>query len=275
MPFLIEAEPHRGMPGEMPGGALRLVARNPGRMTNHGTNTYIVAGENGWWVLDPGPRDDAEHVADILHMTDRKVMGWILTHGHHDHYGALDMLRREVPAPLYGFHQPNADAPMPDVPLQDGDRVGPFTAVYTPGHAPDHLCFAWKDAILFTGDHVMGWSSSVVSPPHGDMGGYIASLERLIARDDRLYLPGHGPAIPEPRAYAQELQRRRLQREEEILLAISQGLRTAEALAAKLYLKTDPVLQNAALRNVLSHLGKLSREGKVQESEEGWSATPC
>ena len=119
----------------------------------------------------------------------------------------------------------------------------------------------------------MGWSSSVVSPPHGDMADYMTSLERLTARDDALYMPGHGPALPNPRSYVAELLRRRVIREEEILEAISDRTMTAEALSSLLYRKVDPLLQEAALRNVLSHLGKLSREGRAQEAEEGWSAT--
>lgn len=272
--FLSEEPPLRGVAQHCAGGALRLVARNSGKMTYHGTNTYLIQDDGGYWLLDPGPTDDPTHVEDVLRTAEGRVLGYVLTHCHNDHFGALRAMRAAVPAPLYGFHRPNnvADAPQPDIGLHDGDRIGPLTAVHTPGHAPDHLCFGWKDGILFTGDHVMGWSSSVVSPPNGSMADYVASLERLLARPDQIYLPGHGPTLPDPAPYVTELRRRRVDRELQILTAIRERPMTPATLSQTLYAKLDPVLQFAAERNVISHLVKLQAEGKATQIEADWVA---
>lgn len=275
MPFLTESEPVRGVPVEVSPGVTRLVARNAGKMTNHGTNTYLLEDDGRFIVLDPGPAADEDqlHIADILRVTEGRISKYVVTHGHHDHVGALAALREVVDAPLCSFHVPlGPDVPTPDIPLHDGERLGPLTAVHTPGHAPDHLCFAWRDAILFSGDHVMGWSTSVVSPPRGCMGDYVDSLKRLADRDDALYLPGHGPALPRPRAYVLELRRRRIAREEEILSALKANALTVKAISKNLYGKVDPILENAAERNVASHLLKLLSEGKVVQSADRWCA---
>lgn len=274
MAFLTEPEPPRGEVDEVAGGVLRLVARNPSKMTYHGTNTYLLPDRGGFLLIDPGPATDGQHVEDILRTSGGRIHAVVVSHGHADHFGALPTIRERTGATVYAFHAPMAAGIEPDVPLEDGDRVGPLTALHTPGHAPDHLCLARDDGVVFTADHVMGWSSSVVSPPNGDMAAYVASLDALIARDDRLYLPGHGPAIAAPRHYVQELKRRRVEREEEILRALRQGPASTDALRRALYHKVDPVLQAAAERNVMAHLAKLQAEGKVSQDDEVWLATP-
>jgi glyoxylase-like metal-dependent hydrolase (beta-lactamase superfamily II) len=269
MAFLTEPEPVRGQAHRVAERVLRLVARNPGRMTYHGTNTYLIEDPAGFFVLDPGPTNDPQHVDDIIEATGGQIL---LSHGHHDHAGALADLRDRTGSPTYAFPDSIAADFTAEVSLRHGDRVGPLLALHTPGHAPDHLCFAREDGVVFTADHVMGWSSSVVSPPMGDMRAYVDSLQAMIDRDDRVYLPGHGPALPQPRAYVVELRRRRIAREEEILAALQRGPMSAPDLSRTLYAKVDPILQSAAERNVMSHLQKLWAEGKVEEDDETWIA---
>lgn len=272
MAFLKEAEPERGVAHEVAEGILRLVARNPSQMTYHGTNTYLFAHDDGFAVLDPGPATDEAHVGEIVAATGGKVRAILVSHGHHDHVGAVAELKRLTGAPTYGF--PDSIAPdfTPDVALHHGGRFGELDVLHTPGHAPDHLCFARADGLVFSADHVMGWNSSIVAPPNGDMADYVASLQMMIDRDDRAYLPGHGPLLPEPRAYVTELKRRRVRRENEILERLRRGSMSVPELSQTLYGKTDPVLQFAAERNVMSHLQKLWKEGKVEEDDAVWIA---
>lgn len=270
MAFLAEPEPERGVPTRVADGVLRLVARNPGQMTYHGTNTYLVEADDGFVVVDPGPATDVAHVEDILRATGGRVSAILLTHGHGDHLGALPALRGRTGATVHAFHHTHFPDFSPDVKVRDGERVLGFEAIHTPGHAPDHLCFARDDGLVFTGDHVMSFSSSVVSPPWGNMRAYVDSLQRLIERDDPLYLPGHGPPLASPRAYVEELKRRRVVREGEIVEALQDGLLTPFDLSRSLYAKLDPVLQDAAQRNVLTHLAKLEDEGRVRRRGEFW-----
>jgi glyoxylase-like metal-dependent hydrolase (beta-lactamase superfamily II) len=271
MAFLTEPEPERGRATEMGGGVLRLVARNPSKMTYHGTNTYLVPQDDGFIVLDPGPASNVGHVDDIVAATGGRITAILLSHGHADHSGAVPALRARCAAPVLAFSQQAQSVIIPDVLLSDGDVVGPLTALHTPGHAPDHLCFDHADGFVFTADHVMGWSSSVVSPPSGSMADYLASLQRLIDRNDALYFPGHGPALRNPRAYVADLRDRRMRREEEILAIVASRPMTTDAIARMLYHKPDPILQAAAERNVLAHLLKLRSEGKVTDMGNLWT----
>ncbi len=149
--------------------------------------------------------------------------------------------------------------------------VGILRAVHTPGHAPDHLCFAHPDGVMFSADVVMGWSTTVVGGAGGDMAAYLASLDRLLAAESRLYLPGHGPPLPEPHRYVRALREHRLQREAEIVGALGASPQTAAELAAALYPGLDRKLRGAAERNVLAHLDKLEAEGRAMPSEAGWT----
>lgn len=215
MAFLKEPEPTRGAALPVVPGVSRIVANNPSLMTYHGTNTYLIEGGDGFTVLDPGP-DDAGHLEDIIRATGGRVSSIILSHTHSDHLGATAALKARTGATTYAFHASGDPSFTSDVLLHDGDVALGLTAIHTPGHASDHLCFAWRDGIVFSADHVMSWSSSIVSPPGGDMAAYVASLGLMIARDDRLYLPGHGPALPDPRPYTQLLLDYRVKRELEI-----------------------------------------------------------
>lgn len=269
MSFLVEPEPERGRALEVRPGIRRIVAANPSVMTYWGTNTWLIEMPAGLHVLDPGP-DDAAHVSAILSEAGAPIVGILLSHSHHDHLGATAALRAATGAPVYGWHAPDAPGFAPDVALRDGDRVGPWEAIHTPGHAPDHLCFAGPDGVLFSADHVMSWSSSIVNPPSGNMRAYFDSLARLIARDDALYLPGHGPPLDSPRAFARALLVHRQIREGAILSALGDVPETPHGLMLRLYSKIDPALMRAAERNVVAHLEKLAEEGRATRLGDGW-----
>lgn len=269
MAFLTEPSPQRGLALPVLPGISRVVAANPGVMTYHGTNTYLVEGADGLTVIDPGPKDEA-HIADIIAAAgDRPITTILLTHTHHDHVGALPGLAHATGATVLAYrHSPLAGF-APDIALDDGARAGEFTAIHTPGHAPDHLCFEFyaQDGrkVLFSGDHVMPWSSSIVSPPEGDMLAYYRGLEKMLARDDDLYLSAHGPLLENPRLLVAEMLAHRQKREASIVAALEPGERSVEDLAETLYHKTNPTLRIAAQRNVLAHLLKLRDEGRARE----------
>lgn len=266
--FLSEPEPPRGVPTLVAPGIRRVVAPNPGPMTYWGTNTYIIDGSDGATVLDPGP-DDPAHVAAVLAAAG-PVARIMLSHTHHDHLGATAALRAATGAPVHAWHEPEDPALVPDVPLRDGDTVAGWTAVHTPGHAPDHLCFAGPAGVLLSADHVMSWSTSVIAPPGGDMGEYFVSLRRLVGRTETLYLPGHGPPHSDPQPFVQTLLDHRLAREAAILGTLSAAPLGSRAITEALYADVDPRLRRAAERNVLAHLSKLVKEGQVRASGEGW-----
>ena len=273
--FLSEPEPPRGVATRLAPGLRRLVARNAGPMTYHGTNTYLIEPPitdpgSGLVVLDPGP-DDGRHVAELLAAAGAPVARILLSHTHADHLGAVAALRAATGAPVAAFHRSAKPGFAADLALRDGDRVAGLLAIHTPGHAADHLCFAAPGGVLFSADHVMGWSSSVVSPPRGDMAAYVGSLERLLARDEQLYHPGHGPAVASPRKLVEGMIRHRLKREAEVARRLEEaGPSSIEGLVDALYSQTDPMLRRAAGRNVLAHLIKLEREGRVRRSGDRW-----
>jgi glyoxylase-like metal-dependent hydrolase (beta-lactamase superfamily II) len=271
MAFLTEPEPKRGLVIPVAKGVGRVVAGNPGPMTYHGTNTYLIEAADGFTVLDPGP-DDAAHVQAILRATGGRVARILVSHTHRDHVGAVAALRAATGAPTFGFRQSQEPEFAADVKLHDGDAVGEWAALHTPGHASDHLCFARGDGVILTADHVMTWSTSLISPPHGDMAAYIASLHRLIARDDRLLLPGHGPPLAEPAAYLRALLAHRLQREAAVLAAIADRPLAPARVVEILYAPVDPRLLPAAERNVLAHLQKLQAEGRAIPDGDAWRA---
>lgn len=269
MAFLTEPEPPRGIALPVAPGVRRLVARNPGPMTYWGTNTYLLDQPDGVAVLDPGP-DDPGHVADLLREAGGPIRRILLSHTHRDHLGAVAALRAATGARVHAYARPAVPDFTPDAALQDGDEAAGLVALHTPGHAADHLCFAASDGTLFSGDHVMSWSSSVVSPPGGDMAAYMRQLERLLTRDDRLYLSGHGPPLPDPRAFVRDLLAHRRQRERAILAALGEAPKPAQDLVDLLYDQLDPRLRAAAERSVLAHLLKLAAEGWAAQDDEGW-----
>ncbi len=267
--FLTEPEPLRGVAQRVHPAVRRIVARNPGKMTYFGTNTYLLDGPDGVTVLDPGP-DDPAHVAEVLRAAGGTVRRILLTHTHQDHYGAAAALQAATGAPVHAYARPAVPGFVPDVPLDEGSEVAGLTALYTPGHAADHLSFAMADGTLFSGDHVMSWSSSIVSPPGGDMTAYFQSLERLLGRSDISYLPGHGPRLPDPRPFVAALMAHRQAREAAILAALGDVPGSPLDMVDLLYSQLDPMLRRAAERNVVAHLGKLVAEGRAVESSAGW-----
>jgi len=255
MRYLREPEPERGIRQAVLPGIDRIVAPNPSAHTYHGTNSFLIARPEGIVVLDPGP-NDATHVAALLRETGGRVALILLTHTHPDHVGAVPALAAATGAPVAAYLPSALPGFNPDIALADGSEIAGMIAVHTPGHAADHLCFARPDGTLFSGDHVMAWSSSTVSPPGGDMAAYIASLDRLLARPDRLYVPAHGPLLPEPHGHVAELRAHRLAREAAILATLRAG--------------PAPALHQAAQRTMLAHLAKLAAEERVQQPAGMW-----
>ena len=265
----------------------RLLAPNPSAFTFTGTETYIV-GRGEVAVIDPGP-DLPEHVAAILAATaGERIAAILCTHTHRDHSPATRPLAAATGAPIIGCAAlsieddgPRADAAFdrdyrPDRVLADGETVAgngwTLEAVATPGHTSNHLCFALRETgALFTGDHVMGWSTTVISPPDGDMADFMASLDRLMARTDRIYYPAHGDPVEKPQRFVRSLAGHRRQREGQILRLLGEGERPIAAMVASMYAGIDPRLHGAAGRSVLAHLIDLGRRGLVVDRGEDWA----
>ena len=261
-------------------GIRRIVARNPGPFTFRGTGTYVV-GDGEVAVIDPGPDLD-EHVAALLAgLAGEQITHILITHTHRDHSPAAAAVKAATGAPTWGFG-PHAGGRRgdpaveeggdwdfaPDVTVRDGDAIAGkgwrFEAVHTPGHTSNHLCFALPESgVLFSGDHVMGWSTSVIAPPDGDMSAYMASLDKLLGRRDAVYWPTHGPAITEPQDHVRAFIAHRREREAGILECLDAGAERIEAIVDKLYLGLEPGLRRAAGRSVHAHLLDLAARGIV------------
>jgi glyoxylase-like metal-dependent hydrolase (beta-lactamase superfamily II) len=271
---------------ELEPGMARVLAHNPSAFTYYGTQTYLI-GAQEVAVIDPGPHLP-EHVDALFDaIAGRPVVAIMCTHTHRDHSPAARPLADRTGAPIIGCAPlaletvgPRADASFdgdyrPHRVLEDGesldvdgDRV---IAVATPGHTSNHLCFAYRGA-LFSGDHVMGWSTTVVVPPDGDMAEYMASLEKLRQRDDRVYYPAHGPPVTNPQQYVRHLVGHRMQREKQILSLVKEQERTIPDVVANAYPGLDPRLTVAAGGSVLAHLLDLERRGLVERRDEAWIA---
>jgi len=265
-------------------GIARVLAHNPSAFTYYGTQTYLI-GEAELAVIDPGP-DLPEHI-DALEKAigGRRVAAIMCTHTHRDHSPAARPLAERIGAPIVGCAPlaletvgPRADAAFdgdyaPDQVMADGDRIEidgePVTAVATPGHTSNHLCFAYRGA-LFSGDHVMGWSTTVVVPPDGDMATYMQSLDKLRQRDDRIYYPAHGPAVTKPQQYVRHLVGHRMQREKQILGLVRGEPRGIADIVANAYPGLDPRLTAAAGGSVYAHLLDLERRGLVEQHQDRW-----
>jgi glyoxylase-like metal-dependent hydrolase (beta-lactamase superfamily II) len=267
----------------------RVLAHNPSPFTFLGTGTYIV-GQGTVAIIDPGPADDAHLQAVADAVAGETVSHHLITHTHIDHSpGAIPLKARlggEIAgcAPLaLSDDGPRADAGFdpdyaPDRILADGDSVsGPgwtLSAVHTPGHTSNHLCFALEqEGALFTGDHVMGWSTTVVAPPDGDMAAYMASLQKLMDRPDARYYPTHGAPVEEPQRWVRHLMGHRRQREGQILAQLAGGPRAIPDMVAQMYASVDRRLWPAAGRSVLAHLIDLETRGRVLRSGEDWKGS--
>lgn len=268
----------------------RVLAPNPSPFTYTGTQTYIVGLGDGCAVIDPGPDEPAHLAALEAAIGGEHVCAIMCTHTHRDHSPASRPLARRTGAPIVGCAPlafdtagPRADEGFdpdyaPDRVLADGEAMsGPgwtLTALATPGHVSNHLCFALEESgALFSGDHVMGWSTSVVVPPDGDMGDYMASLQLLHERDDRVLYPAHGPAVTKPRQLVRSMIGHRRQRENQILRLLGEARQQVGELVAQMYKGLDPKLTKAAALSVTAHLIDLERRGLVVRSEDIWQTS--
>ncbi len=248
----------------------RVIAPNPSAFTFHGTGTYII-GSGSVAIVDPGP-DLAAHVEALLDAVRGETVSHILvTHTHLDHSPATVAVKAATGAPSYAFgpHGRGGDGGQveegadfdfePDHRLADGETVEgdgwTVEGVHTPGHTSNHMCFSLKEEnALFPGDHVMGWSTTVVSPPDGDMHAYMGSLEKLLGRSEGIYYPTHGAPITDPPPYVAALLAHRHEREEQIVACLADGIARIPDMVARMYADVDPGLHRAAGRSVLAHL---------------------
>ncbi len=263
-------------------GLRRLIAPNPSAFTYTGTCSYIV-GDGEVAILDPGP-DDETHLQRLLEATKGERVAYVVvTHTHRDHSVLAGRLAAATGAEIVGArpHVPRPGLPQgldaahdltyaPARVLGDGESLGfgdhKLTALATPGHAGNHLCFVWGDA-LFSGDHVMAWSTSIVAPPDGVMADYMASLERLRDRDETVYWPGHGGPVRDPRRYVRGLITHRRQRESAIVARLQEGPATIPEIVEKNYVGLPPKLKGAAALSTLAHLEDLLARGLARRGE--------
>lgn len=270
----------------------RVIAENPSKYTYRGTGTYIV-GHGDVVVIDPGPRLDSHRDALASALEGERVRAILVTHCHADHSPLAAWLRDETGAPTIAFGPHPRPEPgtepveaerddgseteettdydfEPDVMAADGDVVVDgeglrMTAVHTPGHTSNHLCFSLEaERALFTGDHIMGWSTTVVSPPDGDMTAYLDSLRRVAARRDAVLWPTHGPARDDAANYVTALIEHRVERERGVLDAVRAGRSTIPEVVALLYTDVREELHKPAGRSVWAHLERLVAEGLVE-----------
>lgn len=286
----------------------RVIADNPSKFTYHGTGTYIVGGRD-CAVIDPGPRIASHRGALERALDGRNVVGIVVTHCHGDHSPLAAWLHEVTGAPRFAIgphrqiegwaeeddHFPDEEVDddttatsddeeeretidldfVPDVAVRDGEmflstREFSMTAVATPGHTSNHMCVAMpEESTLFTGDHVMGWSTTVVSPPDGDMADYIDSLRKVIGRRDGVLWPTHGGAVTDPAPFLEAYLAHRLERERQIIAQIAAGNDTIPGIVRVLYAAVDKRLHRPARRSVWSHLRKLRDEGVVATVDGG------
>ncbi len=268
----------------------RVLAPNPSPYTYTGTQTYIVGAGKEVAVIDPGPADEAHLDAILQAVGEARVTAIMCTHTHRDHSPAAAPLAERTGAPIVGCAPlviettlPRSDEAFdrsyaPDRVMEDGEAMtGPgwtLRALHTPGHTSNHLCFALEESgALFTGDHVMGWSTSVVIPPDGDMGDYLKSLEKLQVREDHVYYSAHGDPITRPRQLVRGMIGHRRQRENQILRLLGERARPIPDFIPEMYKGLDERLHGAAQMSVKAHLLDLEKRGMVASEDDIWRST--
>ncbi len=271
-----------GVPSVLAPGVARLVANNASAFTFKGTNTYVV-GSKTLAVIDPGPAD-ADHVAGILEAAaGRPITHILVTHAHRDHVDGLAELQAATGAKTYGFRRGALQSAegaviedseyinhdyVPDMHVEGGTCIAgsdwELHALHTPGHAPDHLCFALEGrGVVFSGDHVMAWNTSVVAPPEGRMSDYLRSLELLLARDNETLLPGHGGRITQSRRTVKAYLLHRRWREQAILEAVRNGANTVRKLLPLIYRDLPEGVRGAAILSLQAHIEHLGERGLI------------
>ena len=283
--------PEIGVAVEVENGIRRILAPNASPMTHYGTNSYLI-GEAEVAVVDPGPAD-SHHIEALIQAAggENKISHIVVTHAHVDHSLGVAELSARTGAPVYAFGPADRgqsdlmkrlvvegmhsggegidSAFMPDVQLEDGDRIvgkeWVLDVIWTPGHIGNHVCLAMGDVVL-TGDHVMQWATSIVSPPDGDVGAFLNSCQKLLQRSNRLFLPGHGENVLEPHERTQWLVDHRKERESQILSVLEMGHQTPMDIVEKIYVDIPKALFGAAERNVFAHLIDLC-ERKIVTSD--------
>lgn len=282
-------QPEHGRPVSVAPDVVRVTAPNAGPMTFTGTNTYLL-GRDALAVIDPGPADERHFEALIRAIAGRPVEMILATHTHLDHTGLCEALKSETGAPLLAEGPHRTSRPLgagevnlldaaadhafrPDRPLTDGEEIetaaGRITAIATPGHTANHMAFSLESVgVLFPGDHVMAWSTSIVAPPDGRMADYMASLDKLTTRTETLYLPGHGGPITKPSAFVRAMRAHRRMREQAILERVRTGDREISEIVRAIYRSTPPALHGAAALSVLAHLEHLCERGLVATTGE-------
>lgn len=224
---------------------VRVRAPNPSHLTLDGTNTYVAGG----WVVDPGP-DHRGHLDAVLDAAGGRIEGIVLTHSHFDHSeGAQPLAERAG----------GVEVRLPE----GGEEIGPFEALATPGHAPDHVCLLFGEGICFTGDTVLGRGSVFIAPGEGSLSAYLDSLRRLRALDLRVLCPGHGPYVDDPAEKLDEYMSHRLERERRLIEALAEGLRSDDELLDRAWSEVPPELRPAAALTLHAHLEKLAEEGRL------------
>lgn len=292
IPFVKDIHFTPGVPDMVAPGVRRVIANNPGPYTFTGSGTYII-GDGEVAVIDPGPNDDAHLEALLKTLDGERVTHILITHTHLDHCGLARKFADATAAPLIGFgahpvREKKEDAPAldegadysyaPDEIIDDGAVIAGsnwrLEAVHTPGHLSNHLCFALPEQkALFTGDHMMGWATTVVAPPDGDMSAYIQSLDKLLAREDEIYFPTHGAPIQNPKRFVRAVKTHRLMRDAQIVEQLKKGRDNIKAITIAMYADVDKRLHGAAALNVLAHLIRLVRNGAVQcDGEPGMTS---
>jgi glyoxylase-like metal-dependent hydrolase (beta-lactamase superfamily II) len=286
----MDSRPETGVAEELEPGLRRVLAGNASPMTHWGTNTYLV-GQSQIAVIDPGPEDPAHFEALMAAIGSAAVSHILVTHAHRDHSGLVPALRAATGAPVLAFGAPRAGrSPLmkrlaanglagggegvdagfrPDAELADGETVAgvgwALEVLHTPGHFAGHLSFRLGDAVL-TGDHVMGWASTLISPPDGDLGAFLASCARLGGADHRVFHAGHGASIDAPRTRVEELVAHREGRTRAILSVLGDGPATIRQIVTRVYTETPDALHRAAARNVFAHLVDLVEQNRVTAS---------